>query len=177
MTALRVAILLALMSPVAGWAQALSEQQLEYLREEFLRNIADSVPGPVIEVGSLPVDRISGTVPASKIVEADPVASAAAAAAQATAAAAALSAANAAAAAAAAQGDVNTQGGAVAAVASRVTALEADAVTWDATKARVDAIDADFPVEQALVFPMVGTTITLYFATGGVLTNAVQEGP
>jgi hypothetical protein len=85
MTARLAAIWLALtlLLPGSVFAQVLSEQQLDYLRDQFLEATEGVVDGSVIDVETLPPNRIQGLmppsklqagIPANKIVEADPVA-------------------------------------------------------------------------------------------------------
>ena len=73
MTARQAAIWLALtLLPGSLFAQVLSEQQLDYLRDQFIETVAESVDGSLIEANTLPVNRIQGLIPASKLLEADP---------------------------------------------------------------------------------------------------------
>lgn len=170
----RAAIILCVLGlPSGGRAQVFSEQELDYLRDAFIESIANSVDGSFVQIGTLPPNRIQGTVPATKLAEADPAALPVAQAA--------------ASAAASAQADVDaletTVGGTgadVAAVEARVDALETKEPVWDTAATQAAAWDASTAAQTTftsnIVFGMTGYTVTLYIANG-IITNALQEGP
>lgn len=152
-------LLLVLTSMV--WAQSLSPQQLSYLRSQFIRATEGTIQGTSIATGSLPADRIQGSVPASKIQEEDPVA---------------LHIAQ--------QNAVD-----IAALESSGTGLSADVSTLQANvtsiQSSVGALQTDVSaiettlatgISVTIVLPLVGQTNTLTF-TDGLLTAHVQEGP
>jgi len=188
MTARLAAIWLALtlLLPGSVFAQVLSEQQLDYLRDQFLEATEGVVDGSVIDVETLPPNRIQGLmppsklqagIPANKIVEADPVALPVAE--------------NAVALAQAAQATANsaaatggTLGGDLSALSSTVSSISND---LDTLELSVGTISNDVDTIQTqlfytttyttnLVIPLVSQTITLYIANG-LITNALTEGP
>lgn len=182
---------LMLLLPGSLYAQVLSPQQLDYLRQQFVENLENTADGSAIAVGTLPPDRIEGQVPASKIIEADPIASvlantaqSAADAAQAsantaqTAADAAQATADAAqSSASGAQGDADALDTRLTTAESNISSLQASSVTWNAAAVLADEWDASTAANTTfattLVFNCIGSTITLYIADG-LITNAVE---
>jgi hypothetical protein len=126
-------------------AQTLSDQQLDFLRQQFVEALTASADGAVLRPGTLPPDRLSSPVPSALLDEADPEATPRANAAQSTAdtarseAATAQSTANTArseaaaaqsSATAAATVGASAQAG-VTALSPRVASLEAKRPVWD----------------------------------------------
>jgi len=183
-----------LISAARAPAQVISAEQLEYLRQEFIEAAANSIPGTFIVPGTLPPSALASRVPPSLLDEADPVSGATAAAAQATAnnASAAASAASASAAsasatassaaaiAASAETAVTVLAAQVDDIDTRLGAVEAQVMVWDASAELADewsnstARATAFDAELDLPFP--GFTVTLYIANG-IITNITQEGP
>lgn len=188
MTARQAAICLAftLLLPSSVFAQVLSEQQLDYLRDQFIENIAEAIDGSVVEENTLPINRIEGLIPptklqagipANKLIEADPVALPVATNAVALAQAAQATADAAVATGGTLSGDLSTLSSSVSSISNDLDTLELSVGTISND---VDTIQTQLfyttTYTTNLVIPLVSQTITLYIANG-LITNTVTEGP
>jgi len=67
-----VAVLaLVVLLPGVVAAQVISDQQLDYLRQQFIEAVSGSVDGSFLQDGTVAPVKLSGRLPANKIVEAD----------------------------------------------------------------------------------------------------------
>lgn len=158
-----------------GKAQQFSPQELAFLREQFLEALADSIDGSFVVIGSMPPNRISGTLPASKITEADPLALAQIVSLQAQVTALEDTSGQSA-------DDIVALTSDVAALVARVAALEARTSVWNVASVNAATWTNSFWATNAPLFSgsaevhNVGYTNTLYFVSGSVVSNQ-QVGP
>jgi hypothetical protein len=187
MTVRHAAIWLAVtLLPGSLFAQVLSEQQLDYLRQQFIEATAESVDGSLIQENTLPVNRIQGLIPpaklqagipANKIIEADPVALPVATNAVALAQAAQATADSAVSTGSTLSGNLSSLSGSVSSISNSLNSL---AGSVGSISNAVSSIQTQLfyttTYTTNLVFPLVGQTVTLFIANG-LITNTITEGP
>lgn len=173
-----IAVLLALVPAVTGFAQVLSEQELDYMRELFLESIGGVIDGSVVTPGTLPADRLSEKIPSSGITEADPVATALAGGAQDAADTAQSTADSASAGVASLSSSVTAIEAVDAAQSVQIAALEAQEVTWDEAAVRAEDYYTKLGVLSGfttnLILPAIGYTTT-WTVVNGLITGIVWE--
>ncbi len=157
MTIKRNLIIIALVLPTSAvLAQLLSPQQLAYLRQQFIQEVAESVDGTALKIGTLPLDRLDEVpVPASSIQEADPIAVP-------------LAAANASA-IASLNSSLGTTDSDVSAAEANITSLQSSVVTLQS--------DVTVGITTNIVLSVSATQTNTFNFVSGVLTGHTQVGP